>query len=179
MGYRCRSDRSCVGVQGLGYDAASTTKRAWVSGAVMDSLWKVIRTTYHMKKRLSCRTGVGCDRHREQPVRVTVKGEVGQGHFPIIAIAETRVMGWADPWTNSACRLSHRKLGEPVRIASLSQAFPGLSRETWLVRINRGSGSAARDDGVVVRADPPVARLSQFLVLRVASLRSRRSHPFR
>jgi aminoglycoside phosphotransferase (APT) family kinase protein len=47
------------------------------------------------------------------------------------------------------------KLGEPVRISSLSQAFPGLSRETWLVRINRGSGSAGRDDGVVVRADPP------------------------
>jgi aminoglycoside phosphotransferase (APT) family kinase protein len=47
------------------------------------------------------------------------------------------------------------KLNEPVRITSLSQAFPGLSRETWLVQIHRGSESAAKEDGVVVRADPP------------------------
>jgi hypothetical protein len=32
-------------------------------------------------------------RHREQPVRVTVKGEVGQGHFPIIAIGRNARYG--------------------------------------------------------------------------------------
>ena len=47
------------------------------------------------------------------------------------------------------------KLAEPVRITSLTQAFPGLSRETWLVRLSRGSEKAGKDDGVVVRADTP------------------------
>jgi len=47
------------------------------------------------------------------------------------------------------------RLGEAVRVTSVSQAFPGLSRETWLVRVSRGSETAAKDDGVVVRADPP------------------------
>jgi aminoglycoside phosphotransferase (APT) family kinase protein len=47
------------------------------------------------------------------------------------------------------------KLGEQVRITDLSQAFPGVSRETWLVRISRGSESAGKEDGVVVRADTP------------------------
>lgn len=47
------------------------------------------------------------------------------------------------------------QLGEPVQITALSQAFPGLSRETWLVRLRRGAEGAARAEGVVVRADPP------------------------
>jgi aminoglycoside phosphotransferase (APT) family kinase protein len=47
------------------------------------------------------------------------------------------------------------RLGEQVEITSLSQAFPGLSRETWLVRARRGAEGSARDDGFVVRADPP------------------------
>jgi len=47
------------------------------------------------------------------------------------------------------------RLGEPVQITALSQAFPGLSRETWLVRLRRGAEGAARAEGVVVRADPP------------------------
>jgi aminoglycoside phosphotransferase (APT) family kinase protein len=46
-------------------------------------------------------------------------------------------------------------LGEPVRITSITRAFPGLSRETWLVRFERGSDSAPQPDGVVVRADTP------------------------
>jgi aminoglycoside phosphotransferase (APT) family kinase protein len=45
------------------------------------------------------------------------------------------------------------RLGEPVRIVNLSQAFPGLSRETWLVRIHQGSATAGKETGVVVRAD--------------------------
>ncbi|MFA5632205.1 MAG: phosphotransferase family protein [Porticoccaceae bacterium] len=44
---------------------------------------------------------------------------------------------------------------EPVRITSLTQAFPGLSRQTWLVRIARGSSKGEKFDGVVIRADPP------------------------
>jgi aminoglycoside phosphotransferase (APT) family kinase protein len=48
-----------------------------------------------------------------------------------------------------------RRLDEPVRVTSLSQAFPGLSRETWLVRVRRGPELAAKDHGFVVRADPP------------------------
>jgi aminoglycoside phosphotransferase (APT) family kinase protein len=46
-----------------------------------------------------------------------------------------------------------RQLGEPVKVTSLVQAFPGLSRETWLLRIERGA--AAYDEGLVLRADPP------------------------
>lgn len=45
------------------------------------------------------------------------------------------------------------RLGEPVRIVGLSQAFPGLSRETWLVRLEKGSERANKEAGVVVRAD--------------------------
>jgi len=45
------------------------------------------------------------------------------------------------------------KMGEPVRIEGVSQAFPGLSRETWLVRFEQGSTTAAKKSGVVVRAD--------------------------
>ncbi|MET0657751.1 MAG: hypothetical protein ABW110_06290, partial [Steroidobacteraceae bacterium] len=48
-----------------------------------------------------------------------------------------------------------QKFNEPVRVLGLSQAFPGLSRETYLVRIRRGSESASRDEGIVVRVDPP------------------------
>jgi aminoglycoside phosphotransferase (APT) family kinase protein len=48
-----------------------------------------------------------------------------------------------------------KNLGEPVRIASVSQAFPGLSRETWLVRIVRGRDGARQEGGVVIRTDPP------------------------
>jgi hypothetical protein len=32
-------------------------------------------------------------RHREQPVRVTVGGESGQGHFPIIVIGRNNRYG--------------------------------------------------------------------------------------
>ncbi len=45
------------------------------------------------------------------------------------------------------------RLQEAVRVTGLSQAFPGLSRETWLVRIERGA--AAMQQGLVVRADTP------------------------
>src|SRR5579863_5437743 len=54
------------------------------------------------------------------------------------------------------------RLGDDVRITSLSQAFPGLSRETWLVRLDRGRADTAVEQGLVVRADsaggpfPPV-----------------------
>ena len=47
------------------------------------------------------------------------------------------------------------RLGEAVRITSLSQAFPGLSRETWLVRLERGRVGVAVEQGLVVRADSP------------------------
>src|SRR5580704_12959872 len=47
------------------------------------------------------------------------------------------------------------RLGEAVRITSLAQAFPGLSRETWLVRLERGRVGAAVEQGLVVRADSP------------------------
>jgi aminoglycoside phosphotransferase (APT) family kinase protein len=59
------------------------------------------------------------------------------------------------------------QLGEPVRIAELSQAFPGLSRETWFVRLERGT---AATQGLVVRADtpggpfPPVTLKYEYLV---------------
>ena len=32
-------------------------------------------------------------RHREQPVRVKVRGEAGQGHFPIIVIGRNKRYG--------------------------------------------------------------------------------------
>jgi len=47
------------------------------------------------------------------------------------------------------------RLGEPLVIASLAQAFPGLSRETWLVRIRGPGGSAGGERGLVVRVDAP------------------------
>lgn len=47
------------------------------------------------------------------------------------------------------------RLGEAVRITGLSQAFPGLSRETWLVRLERGRAATLREEGLVVRADSP------------------------
>ena len=47
------------------------------------------------------------------------------------------------------------RLGEPVRVATVAQAFPGLSRETWLVTLSRGTGSAASEWGVVIRVDAP------------------------
>ena len=46
-------------------------------------------------------------------------------------------------------------LGEAARITSLSQAFPGLSRETWLVRLEVGRAGAAVGRGLVVRCDTP------------------------
>src|SRR6188472_4312565 len=46
-----------------------------------------------------------------------------------------------------------RHLREPVRVTGLTQAFPGLSRETWLLQIERGS--SRRAEGLVLRADPP------------------------
>jgi aminoglycoside phosphotransferase (APT) family kinase protein len=47
------------------------------------------------------------------------------------------------------------RLGEAVRIIELTQAFPGLSRETWFVRLERGSTQAPLKHALVVRADPP------------------------
>ena len=47
------------------------------------------------------------------------------------------------------------RLGEPVRVATVAQAFPGLSRETWLVTLSRGTRSAASDWRVVIRVDAP------------------------
>jgi aminoglycoside phosphotransferase (APT) family kinase protein len=54
------------------------------------------------------------------------------------------------------------RLGEPVRIADLTQAFPGLSRETWFVTLDYGGGQQAQSQpqrmqqrSLVVRADPP------------------------
>jgi aminoglycoside phosphotransferase (APT) family kinase protein len=47
------------------------------------------------------------------------------------------------------------RLGDEVRITSLSQAFPGLSRETWLLRLERGRAGAAVEQGLVIRADSP------------------------
>ena len=46
------------------------------------------------------------------------------------------------------------RLGERVRVVEITQAFPGLSRETWLVRLDRGADSGAMD-GVVIRVDAP------------------------
>jgi aminoglycoside phosphotransferase (APT) family kinase protein len=46
------------------------------------------------------------------------------------------------------------RLGEPVRVASLTQAFPGLSRETWLVTL-RGSDGETSNRGFVIRVDAP------------------------
>src|SRR5262252_3511457 len=48
-----------------------------------------------------------------------------------------------------------RRLGEPVRVTGMTQAFPGLSRETWLMRLRLGDEPAARDSGIVLRVDPP------------------------
>jgi aminoglycoside phosphotransferase (APT) family kinase protein len=45
------------------------------------------------------------------------------------------------------------RLAEPVAVTSLRQTFPGMSRETWLVEIKRGS--SLTPEGLVVRADPP------------------------
>src|ERR1700761_1049413 len=45
------------------------------------------------------------------------------------------------------------KLGKRVRIESITQAFPGLSRETWLIRFQRDAKPPL--PGVVVRADAP------------------------
>src|SRR5258705_8472879 len=62
------------------------------------------------------------------------------------------------------------RLGDEVRIPSLSQAFPGLSRETWLVRLDRGRAGAAIEQGLVVRADsaggpfPPVSLEYEYQV---------------
>jgi aminoglycoside phosphotransferase (APT) family kinase protein len=62
------------------------------------------------------------------------------------------------------------RLGDEVRITSLSQAFPGLSRETWLVRLDRGRAGAAIEQGLVVRADsaggpfPPVSLEYEYQV---------------
>lgn len=46
-----------------------------------------------------------------------------------------------------------KRLDGNVRITALSRAFPGLSRETWLVRLRFGNEPGAR--GYVVRADSP------------------------
>lgn len=48
-----------------------------------------------------------------------------------------------------------RKFGEPISVMSLKQAFPGVSRETWLVETMRGKEGAAKRDDFVVRIDPP------------------------
>src|SRR5258706_7516549 len=62
------------------------------------------------------------------------------------------------------------RLGDDVRITSLSQAFPGLSRETWLVRLDRSRAGAAIEQGLVVRTDsaggpfPPVSLEYEYQV---------------
>jgi aminoglycoside phosphotransferase (APT) family kinase protein len=43
------------------------------------------------------------------------------------------------------------RLGGPVRVDSLKRVFPGVSRETWLIRARCGSVS----EGFVLRLDPP------------------------
>jgi aminoglycoside phosphotransferase (APT) family kinase protein len=48
-----------------------------------------------------------------------------------------------------------RRLNESVVIEELSQAFPGLSRETWFVKLRHGGTPSGRSQGLVVRADPP------------------------
>ncbi len=45
------------------------------------------------------------------------------------------------------------RFGEPIVVTSVRQTFPGMSRETWLVEIERGAGKSR--EGLVVRADPP------------------------
>lgn len=47
------------------------------------------------------------------------------------------------------------RLGGAVRIESLTQAFPGLSRETWLVRLESGTAPGSTHERLVVRADAP------------------------
>jgi aminoglycoside phosphotransferase (APT) family kinase protein len=47
------------------------------------------------------------------------------------------------------------RFGERMSVTSLKQTFPGMSRETWLVEVERGSGTASVREGLVVRADPP------------------------
>jgi aminoglycoside phosphotransferase (APT) family kinase protein len=43
------------------------------------------------------------------------------------------------------------KFGEAVHVKTLKQAFPGVSRETWLIDVVRDG----RPDGLVVRTNPP------------------------
>ena len=43
------------------------------------------------------------------------------------------------------------KFGEKIQVTGASQAFPGMSRETWLIDITRGGHA----QGLVVRMDPP------------------------
>ncbi len=45
------------------------------------------------------------------------------------------------------------RLAEPLVVTNISQAFPGLSRETWFVQIERGA--TAIRQGLVVRVDTP------------------------
>lgn len=47
------------------------------------------------------------------------------------------------------------RLRSAVRVAAVSQAFPGLSRETWLVDLERPGDGAQVPGGVVVRVDTP------------------------
>jgi aminoglycoside phosphotransferase (APT) family kinase protein len=47
------------------------------------------------------------------------------------------------------------RFGEPVAVKALKQAFPGMSRETWLVETLRGKAGAERPENLVVRVDPP------------------------
>ncbi len=47
------------------------------------------------------------------------------------------------------------RLGEPVQIDELSQTFPGLSRETWIVRGRRGGFPGTTPLALVVRCDTP------------------------
>ena len=43
----------------------------------------------------------------------------------------------------------------------MRQAFPGMSRETWLVETLRGRGKRAQPDNLVVRVDPDAAFFEQ------------------
>jgi len=44
-----------------------------------------------------------------------------------------------------------RQLGAPVKVQSVNQSFPGISRETWLIRAEVGG----KPQGFVLRIDPP------------------------
>ena len=48
-----------------------------------------------------------------------------------------------------------QRLDQPVEISELHQAFPGMSRETWIVGAEVGEGSARTHRDLVLRVDLP------------------------